>query len=36
MESFFNVADTKTIALFKHLFCEFLPEFDGFVPAETG
>ena len=36
MESFFNVADTEMIVLFKHPFCEFLSEFDGFVPAETG
>ncbi|NHN65698.1 IS5/IS1182 family transposase, partial [Haloarcula sp. JP-Z28] len=35
-ESFFNVAETETLALFEHLSFEFLGEFDVFAPAETG
>jgi len=29
VESFFNVAETETLALFEHLSFEFLEEFDG-------
>ena len=36
VESFFNVAETETLALFEHLFFEFLEEFDVFAPAQTG
>ena len=36
VETFFNVAETETLALFEHLSFEFLEEFDGFAPAETG
>ncbi|GAB3316295.1 IS4/IS5 family transposase [Haloplanus rallus] len=36
VESFFNVAETETLALFEHLSFEFLEEFDVFAPAETG
>ena len=36
VESFFNVAETETLALFEHLSFEFLEEFDVFAPTETG
>jgi hypothetical protein len=36
VDSFFNVAETETLALFEHLSFEFLDEFDVFAPAETG
>ncbi len=36
VETFFNVVETETLALFEHLFFEFLEEFDVFAPAETG
>ncbi|SDN52515.1 hypothetical protein SAMN05192554_1565, partial [Haloarchaeobius iranensis] len=36
VETFFNVAETETLALFEHLSFEFLEEFDVFAPAETG
>jgi hypothetical protein len=36
VESFFNVAETETLALFEHLYFEFLEEFDVFSPAQTG
>ncbi|WP_114579698.1 transposase [Saliphagus sp. LR7] len=36
IDSFFNVAETATLALFKHLSFEFLDEFNVFAPAETG
>ncbi|MCF2238605.1 IS5/IS1182 family transposase, partial [Halobacterium salinarum] len=36
VESFFNVAETETLALFEHLSFEFLKEFDVFAPAQTG
>ncbi|MCD2201128.1 IS5/IS1182 family transposase, partial [Halobacterium sp. KA-4] len=36
VESFFNVAETETLALFEHLSFEFLEEFDVFAPAQTG
>ncbi|GAA0512467.1 hypothetical protein SAMN04488066_104172 [Halorubrum aquaticum] len=36
VESFFNVAETETLALFEHLSFKFLEEFDVFTPAKTG
>jgi len=36
VESFFNVAETETLALFEHLSSEFLAGFDVFAPAQTG
>src|SRR6056297_3058096 len=36
VESFFNVAETETLALFEHLSFEFLVEFDVFAPAKSG
>ena len=36
VESFFNVAETETLALFDHLSFEFLEEFDVFAPTKTG
>jgi len=36
VESFFNVVETETLALFEHLSFEFLEGFDVFAPAETG
>ncbi|MFD1642460.1 IS5/IS1182 family transposase, partial [Halohasta litorea] len=36
VESFFNVVETETLALFEHLSFEFLEEFDVFAPAKTG
>ena len=36
VESFFNIVETETLALFEHLSFEFLEEFDVFAPAETG
>ncbi|ELY67381.1 transposase [Natronococcus jeotgali] len=36
VDSFFNVVETETLALFEHLSFEFLEEFDVFAPAETG
>ncbi len=36
VETFFNVVETETLALFEHLTFEFLEEFDVFSPAETG
>ncbi|EMA07292.1 ISH11 transposase [Haloarcula marismortui ATCC 33800] len=36
VESFFNVAETETLALFEHPSSEFLEEVDVFAPAETG
>ncbi len=36
VESFFNVAETETLALFEPFSFEFLVEFDVFAPAETG
>ncbi len=35
VESFFNVVETETLALFEHLSFEFLEEFDVFAPAKT-
>ena len=35
VESFFNVAETETLALFEHLSFEFLEEFGVFAPAQT-
>ena len=35
-DSFFNVVEIETLALFEHLSFEFLEEFDLFAPAETG
>jgi len=36
VESFFNVVETETLALFEPSSFEFLEEFDVFAPAETG
>jgi hypothetical protein len=36
VDSFFNVVETETLALFEHLSFEFREEFDVFTPAETG
>ena len=36
VESFFNVVETETLALFEHLSFDFLKEFDVFAPAGTG
>ncbi|MFD1562783.1 transposase [Haloarchaeobius amylolyticus] len=36
VETFFNVVETETLALFEHLSFDFLEEFDVFAPAETG
>jgi len=36
VETFFNVVDTETLALFEHLSFDLLEEFDVFAPAETG
>ena len=36
VETFFNVVETETLALFEYLSFEFLEEFDVFAPAETG
>jgi len=36
LESFFNLVETETLALFEDLLFEFLKEFDVFAPAETG
>ncbi|MFD1635413.1 IS5/IS1182 family transposase, partial [Haloplanus ruber] len=36
VETFFNVVETETLALFEHLSFEFLEEFDVFAPAQTG
>ena len=36
VESFFNVVETETLALFEHLSFQFLKEFDVFAPAKTG
>ncbi len=36
VESFFNIVETETLALFEHLSFEFLDKFDVFAPAETG
>ena len=36
VDSFFNVVETETLALFEHLSFEFLEEFDVFAPAQTG
>jgi hypothetical protein len=36
VDSFFNIVETETLALFEHLSFEFLEEFDVFAPAETG
>ncbi|MFC4440444.1 MULTISPECIES: transposase [Natrialbaceae] len=36
VETFFNVVETETLALFEHLSFEFLEELDVFAPAETG
>ena len=36
VDSFFNVVETETLALFEHLSFEFFEEFDVFTPAETG
>ena len=36
VDSFFNVVETETLALFEYLFFEFLEEFDVFARAETG
>ena len=35
VESFFNVAETETLALFEHLSFDFLVKFDVFAPTET-
>ena len=35
VDSFFNVVETETLALFEHLSFEFIEEFDVFVPART-
>ena len=35
VNSFFNVVETETLALFEYLSFEFLEEFDVFAPAET-
>jgi len=36
VESFFNVVETETLALFEHLSFGFLEGFDVFAPAQTG
>jgi len=36
VESFFNVAETATLALFEHISFEFLAEFDVFAPLRRG
>jgi len=36
VETFFNVAETETLALFEHLSFEFLEEFDVFAPSAPG
>jgi len=36
VESFFNVVETETLALFEHLSFDFLAEFDVFAPTKTG
>ena len=36
VESFFNVVETETLALFEHLSFQFREEFDVFALAETG
>jgi hypothetical protein len=35
VESFFNVVETETLALFEHLSFEFLADFNVFAPAKT-
>ena len=36
VESFFNVVETETLALFEHLSFDFLEEFDVFAPSPPG
>jgi hypothetical protein len=36
VETFFNVVETETLALFDYLSFEFFEEFDVFAPAQTG
>jgi hypothetical protein len=36
VESFFNVVETETLALFEHPSFGFLEDFDVFSPTETG
>ncbi|MGQ3722160.1 transposase [Natrialba aegyptia] len=36
VETFFNIVETETLALFEYLSFEFLEEFDVFAPAKTG
>ncbi len=36
VETFFNVVETETLALFEHLSFEFLEEFDVFAPSPPG
>ncbi len=36
VDSFLNVVETETLALFEHLSFEFLEDFSVFAPAETG
>jgi hypothetical protein len=36
VDSFFNIAETETLALFEHLSFESLEQFDVFAPAKTG
>jgi len=36
VESFLNIVETETHALFKYLSFEFLDDFDAFTPAKTG
>ena len=36
VETFFNVVETETLALFEYLSFEFLEEFEVFAPAQTG
>jgi hypothetical protein len=36
VESFFNIVETETLALFEYLSFEFLLEFDVFAPSGRG
>lgn len=36
VESFFNIVETETLALFEYFSFEFLEEFDVFVPVQMG
>ena len=36
VETFFNVVETETLAVFEHLSFDYIDEFDVFAPSETG